>query len=232
LIAALGIAVSLAAIPDGPSPTPRASLVGGKVFLTVDEALELAFPECEIEHGTEFLPDEVKKRVAKLAKGEFEDGIVHPYVARKEGEVVGTAYFDTHRVRTLRETMMFVVDSEGKLARVELLSFGEPLDYIPRDAWYGQFLGRPLDDELNLKRAIRPVTGATLTARATTDAARRTLALHQVLAELEAERKKREEERKRKEQEKEKEKKKTDSDGDGDGETPPPDDGGGQGRRP
>jgi hypothetical protein len=32
-----------------------------------------------------------------------------------------------------------------------------------------------------LKRAIRPVTGATLTAHATTDAARRVLALDRVL---------------------------------------------------
>ena len=37
-----------------------------------------------------------------------------------------------------------------------------------------------LDEELELKRAIRPVTGATLTARATSDAVRRILAIHDV----------------------------------------------------
>ena len=37
------------------------------------------------------------------------------------------------------------------------------------------------DDELSMKRGIRAVTGATLTARATTDAARRVLAVHKVI---------------------------------------------------
>jgi Na+-translocating ferredoxin:NAD+ oxidoreductase RnfG subunit len=53
---------------------------------------------------------------------------------------------------------------------------------MPREGWYGQYEGRLLDDDLALKRGIRPVTGATLTARATTEAVRRVLALHQVIA--------------------------------------------------
>ncbi|MDH3816392.1 MAG: hypothetical protein OEV48_17995 [Acidobacteriota bacterium] len=40
-----------------------------------------------------------------------------------------------------------------------------------------------MDDELALKRDIRPVTGATLTARATTEAVRRVLAIHAVAAQ-------------------------------------------------
>jgi hypothetical protein len=96
---------------------------------------------------------------------------------------VGTAYVDTHRVHTLRESVLVVVDPAGRIGRVEVLAFGEPEDYLPRGRWYDQFLGRPLDDELSLKRAIRGITGATLTAHATTDAVRRALALHRVLAD-------------------------------------------------
>jgi hypothetical protein len=69
------------------------------------------------------------------------------------------------------------------VGRVEVLAFDEPPDYLPRAEWYRQFDGRPLDAELDLRRAIRPVTGATLTARSTTDAVRRVLALHGALAE-------------------------------------------------
>ena len=61
-----------------------------------------------------------------------------------------------------------------------MVSFREPLDYLPREGWYRQFDGEQLDDDLQLKRDIRPVTGATLTARATTEAVRRVLAIHQV----------------------------------------------------
>ena len=56
----------------------------------------------------------------------------------------------------------------------------EPEEYLPRPSWYAQFIGKRLDDDLRLKRGIKGVTGATLTARATTDAARRLLALHAV----------------------------------------------------
>jgi hypothetical protein len=54
---------------------------------------------------------------------------------------------------------------------------GEALALV-RKHW---FQGRPLDRELAVSRAIHGVTGATLSARAATEAVRRTLALHQVL---------------------------------------------------
>ena len=96
---------------------------------------------------------------------------------------MGTAYFETHLVRTLPETVMVVVAADGTVGRVEVLSFAEPPDYLPREAWYRQFDDRPLDAELELRHAIRPVTGATLTARVTTDAVRRVLAIHRVLGD-------------------------------------------------
>ena len=155
----------------------------GKVFLTVEEALQLAFPECEIARRTVYLTAAQKERAGKLAGFEVERGIVRPYVATRDGVVVGTAYFDAHRVRTKRETLMIVVDRQRRIQRLELLAFAEPVQYVPNGKWYAQFLGRRLDEELSLKRGIRGVTGATLTARATTAAARRTLALHEVIFE-------------------------------------------------
>lgn len=169
-----------AALLVGPAPS------AARVLLTVDEALELAFPEAEIERRTVFLSEQQIARATKLAGQPPSSAVVHPYIARRKGAVVGTAYFDAHVVRTLNETVMVTVDSEGRIGRVEVLSFEEPPDYLPRDAWYEQFAGRRLDAELELRRAVRPVAGATLTARATSDAARRVLALHEVIADARA----------------------------------------------
>ena len=154
-----------------------------RVLLTVDEALALAFPGAAIERGTIFPTPAQLESASRLAGEKILATIVHPYVARQDGAVVGTAYFDVHVVRTLAETVMVTVDPAGKIGRIEVLSFDEPPEYLPRTPWYRQFDGRPLDAELELQRAIRPVAGATLTARATTDAARRVLALHRALAE-------------------------------------------------
>ncbi len=187
-LAALGLALFCGsnAAPLGP-PAPAAARAAraarAKVYLTVDQALELAFPDAVVTRGTAILSEAEKARATKLAGHEVESALAFPYIATRDGKTLGTAYFDNHRVRTLRETLMIIVDPAGRIARLEMLSFGEPTDYIPRDSWYAQFLKAKLDDELQLKRGIKGVTGATLTARATTDAARRVLALHQVLGE-------------------------------------------------
>src|SRR4051812_853763 len=150
-----------------------------KGFLTQEEALRLAFPGAKVQARNAFLTDE-QRRTAKTLSGEEElpSALVRYYVAEKDDRAVGEAYFDTHVVRTMSETVMVVVAPDGRIARVEVLSFSEPEEYLPRAKWYEQFQGRPLDDELSLKRSIHPVSGATLTARATTDAARRVLALY------------------------------------------------------
>jgi hypothetical protein len=160
-----------------------AGVAPARVLLTVDEALALAFPGATIERRTVFLTEEQRARAEQLAGARLASAIVHPYVARRDGVEVGTAYFDSHLVRTLQETVMVVVGPDGRVGRVEVLAFDEPPDYLPRAEWYRQFDGRPLDAELDLRRSIRPVTGATLTARSTTDAVRRVLALHGALAE-------------------------------------------------
>jgi hypothetical protein len=158
-----------------------AAPAGAKVFLTQDEALKLAFPGAAIERRTVFLTDGQAREAAALSGGPPPSALAVAYVATKDGRLAGTAYFDTHTVRTQPETLMVVVAPAGTIARVEVLSFSEPEEYLPREHWYAQFLGKALNDELAMKRGIRPVSGATLTARATTEAARRVLALHQVL---------------------------------------------------
>ena len=156
------------------------------VLITVEEALELAFPDAAIERQTLFLSDEQRDRVAEDSGSEVSSSLATRYVARDgDGVVRGWAYLDTHRVRTLPETLMVVLDADGTVRRVEVVTFREPLEYMPRKGWYEQYEGQVLDDDLALKRDIRPVTGATLTARATTEAVRRALALHAVVAEEE-----------------------------------------------
>jgi len=159
-----------------------------KVLLTVDEALKLAFPGCDLERTTAYLTKIEAERAVELAKAEVRRRVVYPYLATRTDEAgktvqMGAAWFDTHRVRTHTETVMVVVNPDGTVRRVELLAFAEPEEYIPRGNWYGQFNGKRLGPGLSLKRDIHGVSGATLTARATTRAVRRTLALRQVLAE-------------------------------------------------
>ena len=155
----------------------------GKVFLSQQEALRLAFPAgAAVERRTVFLTAAQQKAVQKETGADSLPGaLVTVYTGTREGRELGTAYFDTHVVRTQAETLMIVVLPGGTIGRIEVLSFSEPEEYLPRERWYSQFSGRALGDELAMRRGIHAVSGATLTARATTDAARRVLAIHRAL---------------------------------------------------
>jgi FMN-binding domain len=153
-------------------------------FLTQEEALRLAFPNgAVVTRKTAFLSDADRAEIARRSGGARPTGLVAYYVAKVDGKDAGTAYFDTHIVRTEPETLLVLVDPKGAIARIEVLSFSEPEEYLPRGTWYGQFPGRTLNDELSEKKGIRPVTGATITVRVTVEAARRVLALDAFLKE-------------------------------------------------
>lgn len=159
----------------------------GQVFLTQEEALRLAFPEpATIERSTAYLGEADLEAARRLAGSDVEihQRVVTYYVGRLGDRALGVAYFDAHRVRTLREVLMIVVSAEGHIDRIEILKFSEPPEYRAPHSWLGQLEGKALTEDLALKKGIVNMTGATLTSRAITRAARRVLALHQVIRPL------------------------------------------------
>lgn len=151
-----------------------------RVFMTQQQALASAFPTgTTVTRQSVFLTKDQQSAAKKASGVEFSDALVVRYVGSDaNGRVVGYAYFDTHRVRTLPETVMVVVTPDAKVAKIEILSFDEPPEYLPKERWIDQVEGRRLDDDLSLKRAIRPLSGASLSGRAIVNAARKVLALH------------------------------------------------------
>jgi hypothetical protein len=157
---------------------------GARVEMTQDEALRLAFPPPqEIERHTLYL-DESQARQAGEASGvSIEARVVPYYVGRAGGRITGFAYFDTHLVRTLPETVMIRLTPTGSIVAIDILSFDEPQDYRVTARWLEQFRGRDAAAAPRLPSTIRSLSGATLSARAVTDAARRILALHRLFVQ-------------------------------------------------
>lgn len=165
----------------------RPSAAAAQTLMTQEEALELAFPApTQVERRTAYLTEpqlrEARARAGKDVR--MDQGIITYYVGERDGRPVGAAYFDAHRVRTMSEVVMVVVSPDDRIVRVDVLKFTEPPEYRAPDGWIDQLEGRPLDDDLSLNGEVRNLTGATLTARALTRAARRVLALHSVIQPL------------------------------------------------
>lgn len=139
------------------------------------DALELAFPGAAPERRTAFLTEEQTTAAERAARAKLGSRVWTYYVAGSTA-----AYFESHPVRTMDETLMVVL-RDGKVAFVEVLAFSEPPDYLASPRWLRQFDGRGLDGELMLRRGLRGITGATLTAEAVTRSVRRVLAVHEVI---------------------------------------------------
>lgn len=159
---------------------PSAAPAG--VYKTQKQALAEAFPGGGVERKTVFLTVEQAQAVEKRARARLESKVVSYYVGLDaRGNPAGTAYFETHVVRTMPETVLILVDREGKLRRVEILAFHEPADYKLRDGWLERLPGKDLEADLTPGRGLVRVTGATLSAEALAAAVRRTLALHELV---------------------------------------------------
>ena len=150
-------------------------------LMTREEALASVYPDATVEAERVFLTGEQTQRASELARVDIDSPLVARYVAREGGRVVGRAYVDTHVVRTKPESLLVALTSDGAVLRVEVTAFLEPRDFLAPQAWLRQFDTQPLNDDVALQRAIRPIAGATLTAQSATDAVRRVMAIDQVL---------------------------------------------------
>jgi len=150
--------------------------------ITREEALASAYPGATIRAEQIFLTPVQQRDVATRAGGEQPSAFIARYIATQDGQVIGRAYVDTHTVRTKKETLLISLDADGRVKRIDVTAFLEPAEFKASDRWLRQYGNRKLDDELSLNRAIRPIAGATLTARATNAAVRRVLAIDAVLS--------------------------------------------------
>jgi hypothetical protein len=147
---------------------------------TQKEAVALAFPGGTPERREQFLTPEQSARVKASAGTEPSSRFVVTYEVKKDGKLLGVAFFDSHTVRTQTETAMVAVSPQGKVLRVEVVAFREPKEYQAPRAWVAQLEGKSLEPNLSLKGDIHPLAGASLTAAALTDATRRCLALWEI----------------------------------------------------
>ena len=156
-------------------------------LITREEALASAFPDASVADERIFLTDEQAERIEAISRVDLSGKLYARYVVSRNGMVVGRAYIDTHQVRTKKESLLVSLDASGRVQRIDVTVFLEPPEYIAGPSWMRQFYDKPLDGDLAIQRAIRPIAGATLTAYAISEAIRRVMAMDQVLtADMEA----------------------------------------------
>ncbi len=162
-----------------------------KTFFTHEQALKSAFgAKVETSQKSHYWNKKQRARLAELVGVEKLDQVrsfhTHHQANQQKGKAANldTVWFDKRIVRTKAQEIMLVVDDKGVVKDLVVCVFDEPLKYKPSAKWYCQFEGLDLDDELQLKKEIHGISGATLTARSTTAAVRELLGAAQVAREV------------------------------------------------
>ncbi|UCE03456.1 MAG: FMN-binding protein [Candidatus Latescibacterota bacterium] len=159
-----------------------ADAASGKTFETREVALQRVFGrDAAVDRRTSFLTETQIDAARAAAGASIEHARITYYVATRDDSLLGRAYLDTHRVRSLYETLLIVVEPDGRTRSVDVLAFHEPEDYLPPPRWLRQLEERQLSKRLRPGDGVDAISGATLSARAAAEAVRRVLALDRIL---------------------------------------------------
>ncbi len=147
-----------------------------------EKILSEIYPGAKIEIKNIVISDSQRTRVRELSGVKFEDRLVTFYLVKYNSNVKAYAYVDIHIVRTHPEVVLYILNERGEIDIVKILSFKEPPEYIADENWLKYLRGKALGkDLLRLRRDIPNMTGATLTAKAITDNARKVVALWKII---------------------------------------------------
>ncbi len=160
--------------------------LGGKELTSLEKAIRNAFPAADsFKRKTIYLTRQQVQSFQKIVDSniKIESRLLVCYLALKKKSIIGYSYLDTHRVRSLSETVLISIDPEGNIHRIEVLNFNEPIEYKAPSKWLKQFWGKSSEDKLRIGKDIHGITGASLTANALANASKRILVLHKMLVQ-------------------------------------------------
>ncbi len=117
------------------------------------------------------------KEIQQQAKSKLSSKIIRYYEVKKENTTLGHAILLKQRIRTKSAAILYMVDANNTMIAIEIISFKEPSEYKPNTTWKEIFIGKTSEDTLVAGKDIATISGATMSARAISNAARIALAI-------------------------------------------------------
>ena len=146
-----------------------------------EEAMQNNFKGAVISKENLLLSQQEAQEVEKYAKKRLPSKIVRLFYAKTEDQLVGIGILLSQKVRSQNGVTLYMFDTSHKLQSIEIVAFHEPLEYLPNQAWKEQFKGKSTQDSFMVGEDIAFITGATLSARSITDAARLAFGVYTIL---------------------------------------------------
>lgn len=117
------------------------------------------------------------QQIQSNAKAKLDTKKIRFYVVKEGKKVVGYGVLLVQTIRTKKAAILYMIDKSQTIKNIEILAFNEPSEYKPNKTWQGVFKGKTKEDNLFSGKGIPTISGATLSARAISDAARLALSI-------------------------------------------------------
>lgn len=152
------------------------------LYADKSNALEMAF---ESTFGKDIMIDEKvlilgakdKQRLQAKASAKIDMTKVRFYTVNREKSAVGYGVLMVQTIRTKKAAILYLIEKDGTIKSIEILLFKEPSEYKPSKSWQSLFAGKTLGDNLVAGDGLPTISGATLSAKAVSKAARIALAI-------------------------------------------------------
>ncbi len=135
--------------------------------------------DVSIERDKIILTEKELDSIKQMAKLPVKSKLYRYYKVKSEDKIVAYAILVTQKVRTKKATVLYFIEKE-RVKFIEILSFLEPKEYIPKDTWMGQFDDKNLTSSFRIGKDIPTISGATMSARSIVDGARLAIAIYEI----------------------------------------------------
>lgn len=148
------------------------------VYLTVEQAQKLMFPNATMQKVTIHLTDDQVKSLKKSS------GVFYAFKADQVYKTNDGGWFIVDQVLGKHEMITYAVglNANGAVKQVEILEYNESYGGQVRDLnWRQQFVDKTVASPVSLNNDIRNISGATLSSKHITDGVKRILQFHNMI---------------------------------------------------
>lgn len=156
-----------------------ASILSADLLISPTASMQDAFsPEIEVQKKNILLSREQTHSIEQEIKGKLKTKLYQIYKASKNDKLLGYGILISQNVRSKNCVAMYHISNDSILKSIEIIAFNEPKKYLPSKNWIQVFNGASTSQPLYLSKEIPNISGATLSAKAVTDASRIAFAIY------------------------------------------------------
>ena len=134
-------------------------------------------PNVSIEKKQFRLSPEEVRELQKEEQAGIDSGLVRLYTVHDGKKTEGYAVLLLKKIRTKNAAVLYIMDTKQTIKSIEIVAFAEPQEYKPNRTWQKAFEGKRKDDNLFAGEGVPTISGATMSARAISDACRIAIAI-------------------------------------------------------